>query len=124
MGVDITSAAPNWPKIQARKDAIVAGFRKGLTGLIQSHKAKILQGRAVVTAPNQIKLETDSSPTEIQAGKIILATGSEPIQIPTIPFDGQTMRSRDLFQWRTNGSADLWNVNSKNSASIRTPARK
>ncbi len=101
MGVDITSAAPNWPKIQARKDAIVAGFRKGLTGLIQSHKAKILEGRAVVTAPNQIKLETDSSPTkgprfagtQIQAGKIILATGSQPSQIPAIPFDGQTVIS-------------------------------
>ncbi|MHC4173772.1 MAG: dihydrolipoyl dehydrogenase [Planctomycetota bacterium] len=93
MGIDVASATPNWPKIQTRKDAIVAGFRKGLTGLIQSHKVKILQGRAVVTAPNQIKLETDSSPTEIQAGKIILATGSQPIQLPTIPFDGQTVIS-------------------------------
>ncbi|MHC4594684.1 MAG: dihydrolipoyl dehydrogenase [Planctomycetota bacterium] len=93
MGVDATSATPNWPKIQTRKDAIVAGFRKGLTGLIQSHKVEILQGRAVVTAPNQIKLETDSSPTEIQAGKIILATGSEPIQLSAIPFDGQTVIS-------------------------------
>ena len=101
MGVDVASATPNWPKIQARKDAIVAGFRKGLTGLIQSHKVEILQGRAVVTAPNQIKLETDSSPTkgprfagsQIQAGKIILATGSQPSQIPAIPFDGQTVIS-------------------------------
>jgi len=93
MGVDAASATPNWPKIQTRKDAIVAGFRKGLTGLIQSHKVEILQGRAVVTAPNQIKLETDSSPTEIQAGKIILATGSEPIQLSAIPFDGQTVIS-------------------------------
>ena len=26
MGIDIPSASPNWPKIQARKDAIVDGF--------------------------------------------------------------------------------------------------
>ena len=93
MGVDVTSATPNWPKIQARKDAIVAGFRKGLTGLIQSHKAKILEGRAVVTAPNQITIETDTAPMQMHADKIILATGSQPIQIPTIPFDGQTVIS-------------------------------
>ena len=93
MGVDITSATPNWPKMQARKDAIVTGFRKGLTGLIQSYKVKILKGRAIVTAPNQIKIETDAAPMEIQADKIILSTGSEPVQIPTIPFDGQTIIS-------------------------------
>jgi len=93
MGIDVASATPDWPKIQARKDAVVDGFRKGLTGLIKSHKVEILPGRAVVTAPNQIKIETDTGPMQIQADKIILATGSQPIQIPTIPFDGQTVIS-------------------------------
>jgi dihydrolipoamide dehydrogenase len=93
MGVDITSAAPNWPKIQARKDAIVAGFSKGLTGLVQNHRVKMLKGRAVVTAPKQVKIETDDVPMEIEADKIILATGSLPIQIPAIPFDGKTIIS-------------------------------
>jgi dihydrolipoamide dehydrogenase len=93
MGVDITSAAPNWPKIQARKDAIVAGFSKGLTGLVQNHRVKMLKGRAVVTAPKQVKIETDDAPMEIEADKIILATGSLPIQIPAIPFDGKTIIS-------------------------------
>ena len=93
MGIDVNAATANWPKIQARKDAVVGGFRKGLTGLIKSHKVEILQGRAVVTAPNQIKIETDASPMQIQADKIILATGSQPSQIPTVPFDGQTVIS-------------------------------
>ena len=93
MGVDVTSASPNWPKMQARKDAIVTGFRKGLTGLIQSNKIKIFQGRALVTAPNQIKIENDTSPIEINADSIILATGSEPVQIPSMPFDGRTIIS-------------------------------
>jgi dihydrolipoamide dehydrogenase len=93
MGVDVASASPNWPKIQARKDAVVAGFRKGLTGLIKSHKVTIIEGRAVVTAPGQIEVESDAGSTEIKANKIILATGSQPIEIPTIPFDGQTVIS-------------------------------
>ncbi len=93
MGVDVSLATPNWPKIQTRKDTIVTAFRKGLTGLIQSHNIKIVQGRAVVTAPNKIRIETGNSPTEIQADNIILATGSEPIQIPAVPFDGRTVIS-------------------------------
>ena len=93
MGVDVASATPNWPKIQARKDAIVAAFRKGVTGLIQSHKIAIIQGKAVITAPGQIKIESDAAPNELEAGKIILATGSQPIELPNIPFDGQTVIS-------------------------------
>jgi dihydrolipoamide dehydrogenase len=93
MGIDVNAATANWPKIQARKDAVVGGFRKGLTGLIKSHKVEIIQGRAVVTAPNKIKIETDTEPILIQADKIILATGSQPSQIPTVPFDSQTVIS-------------------------------
>jgi dihydrolipoamide dehydrogenase len=93
MGVDVAEASPNWAKMQQRKDAIVSGFRKGLTGLIQSHKVKILRGRAIVTAPNKIKIETDNSPLEVQADKIILATGSQPIELPALPFDGRTIIS-------------------------------
>ena len=93
MGIDIPSATANWPNIQARKNAVVTGFRKGLTGLIGSHKVKIIPGRAVVTAPGKITVESDAGPSEIEAGKIILATGSLPIEIPTIPFDGQTVIS-------------------------------
>ncbi|MHC4159923.1 MAG: dihydrolipoyl dehydrogenase [Planctomycetota bacterium] len=93
MGIDANEATANWPKIQARKDAIVGGFRKGLTGLVKSHKVQILQGRGIVTAPNQITIESDTAPSQIQAQKIILATGSQPSQIPSIQFDGQTILS-------------------------------
>jgi dihydrolipoamide dehydrogenase len=93
MGIDVAAPTANWPKIQARKDAIVTAFRKGVTGLIGSHKVKIIPGRAVVMAPGRIKIESQDGTTEIEAGKIILATGSNPIQIPAIPFDGHTVIS-------------------------------
>jgi dihydrolipoamide dehydrogenase len=93
MGIDVASATANWAKMQARKDAIVNGFRKGLTGLIQSHKVNILPGRGVITAPGTIKIGAEDSPLQIQAGKIILATGSEPIELPALPFDGRTVIS-------------------------------
>lgn len=93
MGVEVASATVNWAKMQARKDAIIAGFRKGLTGLIQSHKVKIIPGRAVITAHGTIKIEAEGSTNQIQAGKIILATGSEPIELPALSFDGETVIS-------------------------------
>ncbi|UCF14068.1 MAG: dihydrolipoyl dehydrogenase [Phycisphaerales bacterium] len=95
MGIDIPSATANWPKIQARKDAVVTGFRKGLTALVGSHKIKVIPGRGIVTAPGTIAVESDAGLSEIGAGKIILATGSLPIEIPAAPFDGQTVISSE-----------------------------
>ena len=93
MGINVAGVTPDWPKIQARKDNIVSSFRKGLTGLIQANKVKIFEGRGIVTAPGQVKVESNSGETLVQADRIILATGSEPIEIPAFPFDGQTIIS-------------------------------
>jgi dihydrolipoamide dehydrogenase len=93
MGVDVAQATANWAKMQARKDAVVSGFRKGLTGLIQANKITIFQGRGIVTTPGQIKIDSVTAPAQIQADKIIIATGSQPTQLPNIPLDGQAIIS-------------------------------
>ncbi|MHC4743517.1 MAG: dihydrolipoyl dehydrogenase [Planctomycetota bacterium] len=93
IGVDIPSATPNWPNIQQRKDAIVTGFRKGMTGGAQANNITMIQGNSIVASPTQMTITADGQTTEITAGKIILATGSEPIELPNIPFDGETVIS-------------------------------
>jgi len=93
IGIDIPSAAPNWPNIQQRKDAIVAGFRKGMTGSAQTANITLIQGHATCPAPNQVSIRTDDGTTTVEADKIILATGSEPIELPNIPFDGDIVIS-------------------------------
>ena len=93
MGLEISGLKPNWAKMQSRKDAIVMGFRKGVTGLVQGNKIKLFEGTGVVAAPGKVKIETKSGVQEISAKSIILATGSAPIEIPTFAFDGQTIIS-------------------------------
>lgn len=93
IGIDISSASPNWPNIQQRKDAIVAGFRKGMAGSAQADKLTLIQGHATVASPNHINVDTNDGAVEIQADKLILATGSETIELPNIPFDGDVVIS-------------------------------
>ena len=94
MGINIASAVPEWPKIQSRRDEIINSLRKAMTDSMRAlGKIKFIHGSATITSQNKIMVESNSSPTEIQAEKIIIATGSEPIQIPQIPFDGQTVIS-------------------------------
>jgi dihydrolipoamide dehydrogenase len=92
MGIDIDNPRVNWPKVQSRKETVVAGFRKGLTGLIASNKIKVFQGAGIVTAKNKIAVQ-GNTPAEIEAAKIIIATGSVPIEIPSVRFDGKTIIS-------------------------------
>lgn len=90
MGLEITGEVkPNWAKMQARKEAIIKGFRGGVSGLVQANKIKAFEGRAVVTAPGKVKI----GDVEVEAKNIILATGSEPVEIPVFPFDGKTIIS-------------------------------
>jgi len=94
MGVDVTGISPNWVKMQQRKDAIVAGFRKGLAGLLGANKIKIFQGTATASSLKTVVVEAKTGQIEVNATKgIIIATGSVPVEIPAFPFDGQTVIS-------------------------------
>ena len=93
MGIDIPTVSANWPNIQKRKETIVNGFRKGLTGLIQANKIRIIQGRGIVTSPNKLVVQNNLSQLEVEANKIILATGSKSVEIPAIPFNGTSIIS-------------------------------
>ncbi len=89
MGLEIGSIKPNWTKMLARKDAIVAGFKGGVTGLVKSNGIEIFEGKGIAIAPDKVKVEkADGTSETIQCKKIILATGSIPVQIPVFPFDG------------------------------------
>ncbi|MCE5184918.1 MAG: dihydrolipoyl dehydrogenase [Planctomycetaceae bacterium] len=93
MGLDLEgSFRPNWRKMVARKDAIVSGFTKGVTGLLQSNNVAIYNGTGVVTAPGKIRVSGAAS-AELEAKTIILATGSEPVNIGAFPFDYKTIIS-------------------------------
>jgi dihydrolipoamide dehydrogenase len=94
LGVDIPTVSPNWVKMQQRKDAIVAGSRKGLSGLLQANKIKMFAGTAIISSPKAVVVKNQTGQIEINATKgIIIATGSVPVEIPAFPFDGQTVIS-------------------------------
>ncbi len=94
VGVDIPTVSPNWVKMQQRKDAIVSGSRKGLSGLLQANKIKIFAGTAIVSSPKAVVVKTQTGQIEINATRgIVIATGSIPVEIPAFPFDGQTIIS-------------------------------
>jgi len=93
MGINIPSASPDWSKIQQRKDKIVADFRKGMATSISASKVNLICGTAIVDSPNHIKAQTSNGLVELQTKNLVVATGSQPIEIPAFRFDGKTIIS-------------------------------
>ena len=85
--------------MMARKEKVVQDLTENVKRLLESHKDEIIQGRAQLTAADQVRVESDSvsSPkkqsTTLSAKAIILATGSETVPLPDLPFDGRQIIS-------------------------------
>jgi NAD(P) transhydrogenase len=56
---------------------------------------EILTGEASFQDPHTLKVSGGSEPAEIQADRIVIATGTRPARSPQIPFDGETILDTD-----------------------------
>lgn len=85
-GVEIPKANLNFAILAAHKDKVVYKMRTGLEGLIAANKITLIQGRGELVSPKEIKIIGKEN-VIISADKIIIATGSEPRNIPQFSFD-------------------------------------
>lgn len=85
-GIEIQGASFNYAKMKERKDDVVAKVRKSLESLIQSNKIHLFRGTGKLISQREIKI-TGMDNAVIRAEKTILATGSEPKNMPQFPFD-------------------------------------
>lgn len=87
-GIKIGTLTFDYNVLWARKEQIVAKFRKSLEGLLAANGIAIIRGTAKFLSPKELQISGKENLT-IKADKIILATGSEPRSIPAFPFDGE-----------------------------------
>ncbi len=76
-------------QMMKRKEKIVSGFNQGIQGLFQKHRVDWIKGKAILQGPHEIRV----GDRLILAKNIILATGSEPQNLPGFAFDEVTVLS-------------------------------
>jgi len=79
------------------KDGIVGRLTSGVGALLKRHRVKILQGRAEMVDGKTCKVETDTGPQVVRAEHVVLATGSEPASLPSLPFGGKVISSTEAL---------------------------
>ncbi len=82
-GIKVSHATVDFKKIMERKEEVISGFNQGIEGLFKKNKIDWIQGHGKLVSSTKI----DVGGKSIEAKNIILATGSEPIQLPFLPFD-------------------------------------
>lgn len=79
----------DWKLVLNRKNKIVSTLVQGIQYLMKKNKIKVIKGVASFVTSHVLQIETDGGKEEIHTDKIIIASGSEPVQLPFAPFDGE-----------------------------------
>lgn len=80
----------DWPKMQARKAKNVTILVKGVEFLCKGNKISVLLGAAKFLGATHLEVALESGEIQtVEARNVIIATGSRPIALKGIPFDGQ-----------------------------------
>jgi len=79
------------------KDGIVDRLNGGVTALLKRAKVKVVNGWAVFSDAKTCDVETADGPVRITAEHVILAAGSEPVELPFLPFGGPVISSTEAL---------------------------
>jgi len=86
-GVEIDVAT-----MQKRKAHIVKTSTQGITGLFKSAGVTALQGHGRLLAGHKVEYTAaDGTKQELTAKHVVLASGSSPMELKSVPFDGKTV---------------------------------
>jgi dihydrolipoamide dehydrogenase len=103
LGIRI-GAAPtlDFAKTVAWKDGIVDRLSRGVATLLVRAKVRVLQGWAVFSDAKTCLVETSRGETadhtlEIHAEHVVLATGSESVELPGLKFGGKVISSTEAL---------------------------
>jgi dihydrolipoamide dehydrogenase len=93
-GIQVGDVGLDLAAMMKRKDQIVKGLTDGIAYLFKKNGVTFVQGTARLAGPGKVAVGgADGKTTMLEARAILLATGSEPAGLPTLPFDGTTIVS-------------------------------
>ncbi len=101
LGISLDAPKLDLAKTIAWKDGIVGRLNSGVLGLLRKARVKIVHGRAKFRDGKTIEVETETGLQVIRAETVVIATGSEPVELPFLPFGGPVISSTEALSLKT-----------------------
>jgi dihydrolipoamide dehydrogenase len=100
-GIDITPPSLNLARMMARKDDVVKKLTDGVAFLFKKNKITRFQGTAKLGGARKDGMQVvevltpavPAIPQLVNGRRVLLATGSQAVEVPAFPFDGETVVS-------------------------------
>ena len=94
-GIRLGEVTADIATLMKRKDSVVTKLVGGVAQLAKARKITVLTGKASFVSAQVIALDSGAEKTQITAKNIVIATGSAPVELPFMKFDGTTVVSSD-----------------------------
>lgn len=91
-GIDFGPATVDLPKLAEWKDGVVSTLVEGIATLLEKNGVAVFRARGRLDGPGRVALSTGRF---LSAERIVLATGSSPIELPGFAFTESTVWSSD-----------------------------
>lgn len=91
-GIKLSEVAVDLATMQKRKATIVRQLTSGIAGLFKANKVEGLVGHGKLLADRKVEFTPEEGkPETLDARYVILASGSEPVELKVAPFDGESI---------------------------------
>ncbi len=97
LGISAASPAIDLAKTVEWKDGIVRRLTGGVSGLLKKAGVKQIEGWARFRDGKSVMVETPTGPQRIMAETVVIATGSEAVALPGLPFGGSILSSTEAL---------------------------
>src|SRR5262245_42032029 len=99
IGIHVDNLKVDLKQVQTWKQGVVNRLTGGVGTLLKHHKVDVVMGKATLTGPKTIEVETQEGKVEVKAEAILLATGARPIALPGLDVDGKSvLTSREALE--------------------------
>jgi len=94
-GIKLGSVSIDIATLLKKKDGVVTKLTGGVAALAKARKVTVITGSASFVSSNTIEVKGEKEFSQLTAKNIVIATGSAPVELPFMKFDGQTIVSSD-----------------------------
>lgn len=92
-GIDIDTPKVNLEQMISRKNGVVSQTTDGIQFLMKKNKITVFEGFGSFVDDHTIAIKNNDSEININADKVIIATGSKPTELPFAKFDKERIIS-------------------------------
>ena len=96
-GIATTVTGLDFGKVQVWKQSVVDKMTGGVKTLLKGNKVNVVQGEAFFTGNNEVRIATEYEGKRYRFQDCIIATGSRPIQLRSLPYGKRVLSSTEAL---------------------------